>query len=67
MVKPFSVWWKRQGEWVKLTDWQSYAAAQDYATHCIVHGHITERIEIREGKSAFAIYDKSWSPPNARS
>lgn len=58
----FIVWWKRQDEWKEVCRSSSYSAAEDFALRSIVHGGITQRIEIREGSepTGRAIYDASW-------
>ena len=56
-----SVWWKRQGEWVNLFETQNLLEASDYAANKIVHGGITERIEIRDGTGVLeTVYDSTW-------
>jgi hypothetical protein len=56
------VWWKRQGEWIKLITLPTYAEAWSYAALNISHGHITERIELREqnGEVLETLYDWRW-------
>ena len=56
------VWWKRQNEWVRLETFPDLTAALDYANNCITHGHITQRIELRDGAGDVlrVVYDESW-------
>ena len=62
MIKPYSVWWKRQGEWVRLFETDQPVEAKSYARDKIVHGGITERIEIRGLCGTLeAVFDKSWT------
>lgn len=61
MSKPYSVHWKRQDEWVELYSSHEPDKARDYAVNNIVHGHITQRIEIRDGSGVLeTVYDSSW-------
>jgi len=60
-AKPNQVWWKRQGEWKLLFSSDNSVEARDYAYNNISLGHITERIEIRDGGGVLeTVYDKSW-------
>ena len=57
----YKVWWKRQDEWKELESFVSLQAALDYANNSITHGHITQRIEIRDGADVIrTVYDASW-------
>lgn len=57
-----TVWWKRQGEWKELKSFALLQDALDYAMINITHGHITERIEVRQGTEVIrTVYDESWS------
>ena len=59
--KPYSVHWKRQGEWKEVFSCDDFAEARDHAFNKISLGHITERIEIRDSSGPVeTVYDKSW-------
>lgn len=61
MSKPYSVHWKRQGEWKELFSSHDPAEARDYAFNEVSLGPITERIEIRDGSGVLeTVYDKAW-------
>ena len=56
-----AVFWKRQGEWIKLITLPTLAEAETYANMNISHGHVTERIELRErGEVIRTIFDCNW-------
>ncbi len=62
-MKPYSVHWKRQGEWIKVFETHDPTAARDYARNRIVHGGITERIEIRVACWPLeTVYASAWTP-----
>lgn len=56
------VWWKRQGEWIRTETCPTLDAALEYANMNISHGHITERIELREqsGEVIRTVFDWRW-------
>jgi hypothetical protein len=57
------VWWKRQGEWIRTLTCSTLAEALEYANMDISHGHITERIELREkhsGEVIRTVFDSNW-------
>ena len=58
-----AVWWKRQDEWVMLYKAFDLGDALRYARDNIVHGGITQRIEIREksGEAIRAVWDSAWT------
>lgn len=61
MSKPYSVHWKRQGEWKEVFSSGHLAEARDYAFNKVSLGHITERIEIRDPSGVLeTVYDKAW-------
>jgi hypothetical protein len=62
MSGEYTVHWKRQGEWVQVFKHLSPFECALYAKDKIVHGHITERIEIRDsaGDVLDTVYDSSW-------
>jgi len=59
--KPYTVHWKRQGEWVEVYSSHNPDDAMNYAKNDIAHGGITERIEIRDSGGALeTVYDSTW-------
>lgn len=44
----YQVWWKRQDEWQLLFASFDPVEAEEHAMNNIVHGHITQRIEVRD-------------------
>ena len=56
-----TVHWKRQDEWKELGSFHDLDSALDYANNSITHGHITQRIEIRDGTGVLrTVYDSNW-------
>lgn len=58
-----STWWKRQGKWIKVYHKANFDQALAYANNSIVHGGITERIELRDDDNnevLRVIYDNNW-------
>lgn len=57
----YYVKWKRQGEWKDVFSSLNPSEAVDYAMNKIVHGRITERIEIHDTGGCIRVeYDSSW-------
>lgn len=44
----YEVWWKRQDKWKCLLSTFDPIKAERYAMYNVAHGHITQRIEVRD-------------------
>ena len=63
-TKVYQVWWKGMDDrWQCAYTSDDPQDCRDYAQHNIVHGHIVQRIELRDrfgGETLETIYAKNW-------